>query len=78
MKVNSSRGEVMNVRAVTSPNESGVDFLTEKPLVALLGLVHFRIQLPCLVLWPPAHSGCAIEELELDLAIKVASTTVFA
>jgi hypothetical protein len=38
--------------------------------------VHLRIPLAILVLWPPAHSGCALVEVELGAAIKVASMIV--
>ncbi len=46
------------------------------PLVTLFRLVHLRIPLPFLVLWPPAHSGCALVEVELGAAMRVASTIV--
>lgn len=45
-------------------------------MVAFLGLMHLRIPLPFLVLWPPAHSGCALIEVEVYAVIKVASTIV--
>jgi hypothetical protein len=46
------------------------------PLFALLGLVHHRIPIPLFVLVPPAHSGSALVKMELEAAIKVASTIV--
>ena len=55
---------------------AGLRLHPEIPLVALLGLVHLWIALPLFVLWPPAHSGYALVEVELGAAIKVASTIV--
>ena len=48
----------------------------QKPLVALLGLVHLWSAHPVFVLSAPAHAGFALVEGELGDAIKVASTIV--
>jgi hypothetical protein len=52
-----------------------MDFHPEKQLVLLLGLVHLEISL-ALVLSPPAHLGYHLVEVELVVAIKVASRIV--
>ena len=61
---------------VDSPLRGSLRLNAEIPLVALFRLVHLRIPLPFLVLWPPAHSGCALVEVELGAAMRVASTIV--
>ena len=55
---------------------AGLRLHPEVPLVAFLGLVHFRIPVIGLVLVPPAHSACGLGRVELGAAIKVASMIV--